>query len=757
MPGRKASGVLSPQLGGPEPDLPALNLNETRLQPPQATARQVIREQLLERLGEADDARVVLISANAGYGKTTLLTQLAERSPHPLAWVWLDERHNDPAVLLAHVAAAVDRVVPIDPSVLELLTAPRPSIEARVIPALVTALAAIEPSFVLVLDDVHALDERPAIDAVDALLTNVPAGSRILLSGHRQPSERVAALRASGLTLELGPAELGMRPSEATQLLTAIGADLTAEQVDGLVERTEGWPAALYLAGLWICNGGTAAGFSEEFDGSNRYLTDYVRTEIFDRLPADELDFLVRTSVLDRVSGPLCDAVLETEGSAMMLETLERSNLFIVSLDQSRSWFRYHRLFREALRSELELRGADASELLARAADWCASEGAIDDAIAYAEASGDIKRVADLMLAYGQREYQLGRALTVERWLNLIEEHEGLGYNGVLAAVGAWFSATRGNSDRAERWADIAVKAAKREEDEEQVAEIEGWLALVRALRAEGGVERTVENAQFALGAFPRSSRWWLTAALLAGVTQVAVGDLEAAEESLAGVCESAGPAGAWNALSVALAERAALAIRRGDWLAAESLAGEAVAVVRRSRMESYPPNAVAFAVAARVAAHRREPKRAAELLADGQVLGPQLNRALALLAIQARAWMGHAYATLADPAGARTQLREAGGLIPPGTDLGVLSGEIEQLRSQLDDVRVNTPGASTLTMAELRLLPMLATHLSFPEIGERLYLSRHTVKSQAISIYRRLDVSSRADAVDRARELGLL
>jgi LuxR family maltose regulon positive regulatory protein len=219
----------------------------------------------------------------------------------------------------------------------------------------------------------------------------------------------------------------------------------------------------------------------------------------------------------------------------------------------------------------------------------------------------------------------------------------------------------------------------------------------------------------------------------------------------------AAAPTGGWNGASLALAERAAIAISRDDWLAAEALVEQAEAVVRRSRMGEYPTNALVFAVAARVAVHRREPKRASELLSHAQRLRLGLTRVVTPLAVQTRLELAAAYAGLPDPAGARTILREAQGLTRGVPDLGQLAGRLADLESKLESARSEVPGASTLTTAELRLLPMLPTQMSFPEIGERLFLSRHTVKSQAVSIYRKLNVTTRTAAVERSQELGLL
>lgn len=735
-----------------------LDLIDSKLRAPQMLAGQVKRRDLLEALGSSRPRPVVLVSATTGYGKTTMLAQWASRSRRPFTWLSLDERDNDPIVLLSYLANALDRIAPLDPDLFDDLSAPGVTTETEVVLRLASSLERIERGFVLVIDDVHELESPRCIDILDALVGHVPKGSQIALCGRGQPSRHVGSLRAQGQVLELGPEELRMNFEEAGQLLAEAGAELSESDTEKLVERTEGWPAGLYLAALSIQRGGSPVGVAESFDGSNRYVADYLRSEVFSRLPDSELRLLMQTSALERFCAPLCDAILGTSDSAVLLDSLEASNLFVVPLDQSRTWFRYNRLFRESLLAELERTEPGAvGGLLARASDWCNEHGAAGDAIAYAQAANDLPRVGKLLLEHGQHEYQRGRAVTVERWLDWLEGHPDLERNGWIAAPGAWFSALRGNSDRTERLADIAAIALDYEESETARDEIEAWLALTRVIGGKGGLEAMSRDAEYAVETFPRASPWWLSGALMLAMTLFLKGEEEDADDLFARVVEAGGQAEAWNGTSVALAERASLAADRDDWVAAERLVVEAEAVMRRARMQAYPPNAIVLAVAARVALHRRESKRAHSLLAEVQMLRPQLTRALATISIQTRVVLAQAYIALADPAGARTQLREASGLLREGRSFGLLTDRIDDLQAQLEAIRIRTPGASTLTTAELRLLPMLPTHLSFPEIGERLFVSRHTVKSQAMSIYRKLDVTSRADAVERARELGLL
>ena len=730
-------------------------LLESRLSPPQLREGSIPRPELIERLNSARDRKVVMVSAPPGYGKTTLLAQWMSRSRRPFGWITLDDRDNDPVVMLSYIAAALDRIEDLPAGVFEALSPPAASIDGRILPRLGSALAGIGRSFALVLDDVHAIRSPQCLDAIEMLVDHLPAGSQFVLSGQLRPSPRVGALRAHGQLLELGPGELRMNDAEAGELLAAAEVELGADQVRELVERTEGWPGGLYLAALSIR---TTGGSIASFRGNDRLVTDYLRDVLLTELPEERLRFLTRTAVLDQMSGALCDAVLETDGSARALESLEGSNLFVVPLDSNREWYRYHSLFRDLLRAELERSEPDAiARLLGRAADWCDEHGEANDAVGYAQAAGDVTRVARLISLHGQGEYQLGHAATVDAWLGWLEEQGALGRVPALAAQAAWYQAIRGHAGKAELWADAAEHAQQQNGSRSGSAAARPWLAVLHAAQCRRGVEAMRADAERALRDSPRESPWWLTATFLLATSSMLAGDLDAADDQFADLAEAALELGGSNGASIAVAERGLLAADRGDWHAAEQFSEQASLIVRRYGIEDYPLNALVYALGARVGAHRGETSKASEHLARVQRLRPKLTHAILAFSIQTRLELARAYVAIADTAGARTLLREANGLIRRGMGFGILEETAEEIKASLESARAEAPGASTLTTAELRLLPYLPTHLSFREIGERLYLSRHTVKSQAMSIYRKLDVTSRNESVERARALGLL
>ena len=568
----------------------------------------------------------------------------------------------------------------------------------------------------------------------------------------------LGALRARGLALEIGPDELRLDERAARRLLRAAGLDLARTEVAELTEHAEGWTAGLYLAAISAKASGAGVEGATGFRGDDYFLADYLRSELLSRLPPDELRFLTRTAVLDRMAGPLCDAVLESTDSAGQLAALERSNLFVVALDRNDQWYRYHHLFQELLRSELE-RGEPelVPHLLSRASHWCEADGQAEPAIRYAQAAGDVERVARLVVRNALPTYHSGRAATVEGWLAWLAGHWGPEPDAAVAVIGGLIAGLWGRPAEAERWADAAERGTHAGPLFDGSASIDSWLALFRAQLCAGGVAKMRTDAEAAVATLARGSQFRPSALALLATSHSLAGELDQADDLFADAAEEGLELGATAAVTVSLGQRALIASGRGAWVSAGELADQALRVIRRSRMEEYPTSALAYAVAARVALHQRNSDGCQELLARTQRLRPRLTYAMPHFAVQTRLELARAHLTLADAGGAAIMLREIATISRRQPDLGTLTAQADQLRTSLTTLRTHAPGASTLTEAELRVLPYLSTHLSFPEIGERLHLSRHTVKSHAISIYRKLLVESRNAAVDRARELALL
>ncbi len=363
-------------------------LSGSKIHPPVARPGIVDRSALLDRMSAASAPGLILLVGPAGYGKTTLLAQWAQSKGPRSAWLSADHRDNDPAVLLTYLAAILDGVEEIDAAVFRALTPP--SAPTAVLPHLVSVLQSMAEPVFLILDHAEAITNRECLDVIAEVALSVPPGSQFAIASRSDLPLPTARLRAEGAVLEIGVSDLAMSEEEASLLLHEAGVDLRGDEVRDLMGRTEGWPAGLYLAALAV-NAGTPpteAVFS--FTGDDRYMGDYLRSEFLDRVSRAEVAFLTRTSILDRMCGPLCDAILNIRGSDRVLEQLDKRNLLVVPLDHRREWYRYHQLFRQLLHAELTRREADMVPVLhLRAAAWHEGNGGFEAAIEHAQGADD--------------------------------------------------------------------------------------------------------------------------------------------------------------------------------------------------------------------------------------------------------------------------------------------------------------------------------------------------------------------------------
>ena len=744
----------------------AFDLVASKLRRPLVRPGSVCRSVLIERLARGDGGPIVSVAAPAGYGKTTLLAQWAEGSGQAFAWVSVDEADNDPKALLAYVAAALDAVEPVGGRVFDALASPGSSVPGSVVPRLGSAFASMRSPVVLILDDVHALRDQECRDALSVLADHVPGGSRLVLAGRGGPPLRVARLRAEGKIVEIGPGDLSLTRDEASSLLRNAGVALGEDEVTALHQRTEGWPAGLYLAALYLKEGGSLPHAAASFGGDDRFVSEYLESEFLSRAPASRRVFLTRSAALERMCGPLCDAVLGADGSAAALAGLERSNLLLVPLDRRQEWYRYHHLFRDMLLAKLhQLEPGLMPVLCRRAAQWHERNGEPAEALGYWMRAGEVDAAARLIGVLWFPTYQRGRAATVERWFGWLEDHGAMDRYPSVAIVAAELAAVTGKPADAERRADVAERGAKVPGRGAAVAgmpdgspSIDPRFAEMRALLCRDGMDQMRADAELAAATLPIGSPWHISAILWLGMAHLMAGDPGRADVVFEEHVAEGLAVGAMIGPCVALAERSLLAIARGDWELGGQYLSEARSLAREANLGDYPSVAIVHAVAARMALHQGDRPRALEELTRAQRLRPGLTYALPHYAVQARIELARVYLALADLAAARALMREAGQILARRPGLGVFARQAEDLRAQLSQAPGSpAAGASALSAAELRLLPLLATHLSFPQIGGELFLSRHTIKSQANTIYRKLGASSRSQAVTRSRELGLL
>jgi LuxR family transcriptional regulator, maltose regulon positive regulatory protein len=740
--------------GGPGSDLVASKLLRPLVRP-----GTVHRVPLVERLARGGQCPIVSVVAPPGYGKTTLLSQWAERNGQAFAWVSVDEADNDPKVLLTYVAEALDAVEPMGGRVFDALASPASSVPGSVVPRVGSAFSSMTVPVVLVLDDVHVLDNRECRAALSVLADHVPPGSRLALAGRAAPPLRVARLRAEGRIVEIGPGDLSLTRAETSSLLRNAGLALGEDEVAGLHERTEGWPAGLYLAALYLKEGGPLASAAVTFGGDDLLVSEYMESEFLARISRRQRVFLTQTAVLERMCGPLCEAVLGVPGSRAILAELARSNMLLVPLDRHGEWYRYHHLFRDMLLAELNRQTPELIPVLRRrAATWCLRNGLPEQALEYSIAAGDAGAAAGLMEKLVVPTRRQGRVPTVQRWFGWLEGRDGIEGHPMAAVLAAIFSALTGRPAEAVRWADVVDRWQYGDPARPDDPATEAWATLLRAILCRHGVEQMRADADEAVRRFATENIVAPAPALVQGIAGILCSDPEGGDASLADAVSVGEEAGAHEDVALALCERALVAIAGDDWGRAAVFAGQARAVLRRAGIEDSYATPLLSAVQARAALHRGDAAAARQALASAQRQRHLLTYALPHLAVQTRIELARVHLALADLAGARTLLREVDELIRRRPGLGSLAGQAQMLQARLGKERgSSTSGASALTAAELRLLPLLSTHLSFPEIAGELFLSRHTIKSQAVSLYRKVGAASRSQAVTRSRELGLL
>jgi LuxR family transcriptional regulator, maltose regulon positive regulatory protein len=687
----------------------------------------VARARLVRRLAEVHDIALALLVAPAGYGKTTTLLEWAQHDERPFAWVALHRADDDAEHLRASIARATD------------------------------PLTGRGREFVLVLDDVHVLRSREAIDVLTALIEDPPAGAQLALASRCEPPLPVGRLRAHREVLELTPRDFVMTRGEAAALLELAGAELTAADVDALVRRTEGWPAGLYLAAVSVRDQPDTTAAIARFGGDDRVVSDYVADSLLSELTAEEVTFLQRTSVLDRLSGPLCDAVLLETGSAERLRDLARANALVVPLDRTDEWYRYHGLLAQMLRAQLRRREPELEgELHRRASHWHADHGDVDAAIRHAAAAGDVRLAGDLLWTNAFRYIPQGHIATVRRWLGRFTDEQVAGY-APLALVAANAHLADGDRGHAEHWTAAAARALDSLPARRRPPAVEAGVAAMRAAIARDGVQRMRDDAARAYALDAQDSPARSMDRLLEGTACHLLGARDRAYELLEEGSRR-GVVGAPSVNALCLSQLALLALDRDDWALATELAARARSQIERFRLAAYPTMSLVLAVAALTQAQRGRVQAATEDCAEATRLLDTMDDFAPWYVAEVRIVLARAALRLSDLAGARALVEGAALAVRATPDAPVLAAWHEDASAQVDAYATSaimTP--ATLTTAELRILALLPTHLSFREMGSRLYVSPNTVKTQAQAVYRKLDASSRSDAVARANELGLL
>jgi len=439
----------------------------TKLHIPRPRAGLVARPRLVERLDEGMARELVLVCTPAGFGKTTLLADWVRGGQRPVAWLSLDDGDNDPVRFWRHVAAALDTVRPgVAERVVPLLGSLQSASLDAVVATLVNKLAGMAEGVVLVVDDYHLIEAQSVHASLEYLLEHLPSSLRLVLASRADPPLPLARLRARGQLTELRAADLRFTPTEATAVLrAAVGPDVPEVALAALGERTEGWVAGLQLAALSLRGQLDIDAFVQTFSGSHRYVLDYLTEEVLERQPPQLRQFLLETSILDRVCGPLADAVTGRSDSQAILEQVERANLFLIPLDAVRGWWRHHHLFTDLLRARLQQeQPARMLELHLAAAAWYERHELVDEAMRHALAAGDTTRAARLIEQHFEALLGRNEDATLRRWLELLPA-DAVRSRPRLCLAQAFWALLGGRVEAVERLLDAAEQAVADADD----------------------------------------------------------------------------------------------------------------------------------------------------------------------------------------------------------------------------------------------------------------------------------------------------
>jgi len=731
-------------------------LVEAKLAAPYLRPALLQRDALVRELVRTDASLVTLV-APPGYGKTTSLSLWRSKERRPVAWVTCDAADADPVRFLNYLGLGVERALGIDVPIFDGVALSPESALSNAVPRLTSVLHAAGMALVLMLDDVHHLAGTRSADVLSMIVDYLPGMVVVAVAGRTDGGLPVARLRASGRLVEIGVADLALDEREAGLLAALDGPELPPDEARDLHARTEGWPAAVYLAARRARRApGAPAPSPVNVSGRDTDIGDYLDAELLDHATPRVRTFLLRTAILDRLTADLCDAVVDGKGSDRILRDLASSNQLVLPLDAQGGWFRYHTLLREHLLAKLERDRGAAEAVHRRAAAWFAASGMPELAVDHLFAAGDPDAAAAQACSVVPRLFREGREITFGRWLERLDDAQ-LRRQPFLAAMGAWMHTIQGRAGEADRMLDLTDGA---EYDGDRPAGAEWYAearASVRALIARDGLEAAIADARQGVEVSERLSAWRPQSLSVLGGILVVSGELGEGEAILADAASAAQAIGADRAVVFTDAWRALSAIDRGDWGAADALSRRSVDVAIRS---PYGPDAIAAAcsvVAARVAAHRGELTEARRQMAGFQVARGALGVATSWVSVRTLLEAARTHLALADPAGARACLQQAGDILIRRPRLGPLNADTAELRDRIRSLPPGPGGTSTITPAEVRVLRLLPTYLTAAEMADRLYVTPNTVRTQIQALYGKLGATSRAEAVESAIALGLL
>jgi ATP/maltotriose-dependent transcriptional regulator MalT len=738
---------------------PAPALLDAKLCPPEPRPGLIQRPRLLASLASRSARKLTIVCAPAGYGKTSLLAAwVTTGQDEAVAWLTLDQGDDEPARFWSYVAQAVDRAQPGAGRRSGALLHGRGALVEIAVNALLADLRAAGP-LALVLDDFHNVEDHETLRLFGYALEHLPRDVRILIGARIDPPLALGRLRARGALAEVRSDSLAFRLDETRELfLEGEGIDLDEEELSLLVDRTEGWPVALYLAALWLRGQDDPRSRAREFAAGQRFVAEYLTEEVLGALDPGTREFLVRASVFETFSAELCDAVLDRDDSDALLTEIARINLLLVPLDAEGRWFRFHHLFDEFLALELKRTEPElAPELNRRAAAWFTANGFAEDAVEHLLNAGDhdeaAEAISDSWLTFMRASDGAALMRFVERLPTIVVlTHPELATGAALAT----YLARRPMHER-ERWLALADRA-RIEYPETWSATAESAASLARATAIDGDVAGAIDHARRALeifGALGDMEGEVMSLAVLAYALYLADRTEEARECANRAIAAPDAPLRPQGVVR-ALGTLALLCVQEGRPDEAESKAAQALAFADENGIASSASLHIALLAQGRVLQARGRLGAAEKALELAERLSrmPEPNVAHA-----------HALVVLAEVRTERGRVREAtvalddaeraiATLTNPGRLTAMLAAARRGIESATDTA---TATQEPLSPAELSVLRLLSTELSQRAIGGQLFLSVNTIKTHSRSIYRKLGVTSRGAAIARANALGLI
>lgn len=738
---------------------PAQLLLRSKIQAPRIPSRHVARPRLLELLDSGREQALTLVCAPPGYGKTALLAEWQHQATdRSFAWLSLDAEDSDPARLWAHLIWAIGETSPELEGPLPMRVDIYPNnLVSGVLPLLLETLAGLPGERVIVLDDYQLVDSELCDASLEFFLEHLPPKVQLVVASRTAPRLPLGRLRAHGELLELNADELRLDGAEAGKLAAAvIGSPLPPDDLATLLGRCEGWPAGIHLASLLLNHSSDGHAVIESLAGDNRYIFDYLKHDLLAGLSAEMGTFLRRTSILSRLSAPLCDAVLSTTDSRRLLKEAEQANLFLVPLDDRREWFRYHHLFGDVLRRELEENEPEVvSGLHTKASKWFELRGDVEEAIAHAIAARDVPRASDLVTEHAREVVRSGRILTVKRWLDQLGWPEAKGDPQLAVTRAFVLSLLNAPPEVVEHWLAVADRGDHKGALSNSMPSLEFGIATIRGLFLLDDVARAADAARWAFGQVDKSNEWRLEALLAHGQALYLTGKASKARA----VLEQALLEMRFDApqtMANVLAYLALIELDQGDVDRGEAMARRSLAVLEERGLGELLPAStghlalgVALGAGGAFAEAEAEIERGAKLRAGP---GPTVWHAHALVLL-ARARLSRG-----DLDGVRESLDAARTEVDSLNDVGIVVSLLGDTERRLQTgVRRPVVAGEELSERERVILRLLAAGLTKPEIASELFIAYNTVKTHTRTIYRKLDASTREEAVARGRELNLI